>query len=215
MTKEELTKEINNLEKERVEINKKIDNLTKELNNLISSDPIVKVDVKDIIYDGVKTCLLDFNSEKEITFSKLKEIVLRKNEILIRNVKYLDSSLISKIISLGKEVDNLVNDVIDRFYFSELILIFKLKNRSYLDKIYDNSPLDIDDLFKYHKDFLITGEEINTVEEYKKYISDNNKNVLCTNQYCSLSQTVSKIEEYLLNKESEIFNFKMYSRLEV
>ena len=102
MTREELTKEINNLEKEKAEINKKIDDLTKELNNLISLDPTIKVDIKDIIYDGAKICLLDFDSEEEIAFSKLKEIVLSKNEIIIRNIKYLDSSLINKIVSLGK-----------------------------------------------------------------------------------------------------------------
>lgn len=286
MTREELTKEINNLEKEKAEINKKIDDLTKELNNLISLDPTVKVDIKDIIYDGTKICLLDFDSEEEIAFSKLKEIVRSKNEILIRNIKYLDSSLINKIVSLGKEVDicnefyingiqnsylksldnilildirnnkqdkirefkpvkdinpsfwsikilfgeentldeidNLLNDVIDRFYFSKLILVFKLKNRDYLDRFYDNynSPLDIDDLFNSYKNLLIdiTGEEFNTVEEYKKYILNNSKNTLCTNQYCVLKQTVSKIEEYLLNKEHNgrnIFNYEVYFRLEV
>lgn len=284
MTKEELTKEINNLEKEKTEINKKIDDLTKELNNLISLDPTIKVDIKDIIYDETKVCLLDFDSEKEITFSKLKEIVLSKNEVLIRNIKYLDSSLISGIVSLGKEVDicnefylddiqtsyvknldnvlildirenktdkirefkslkdinpsfwsikilfgeenrldeidNLLNDILDRFYFSKLILVFKLRNRDYLDRCYDYSPLGINDLFNYHKDLLIdiTGEEFNTIEEYKKYISDNSKNVLYTNQYCNLRQVISKIEEYLLNKEyngRNIFNYEVYFRLEV
>lgn len=284
MTREELTKEINNLEKEKAEINRKIDNLTKELNNLISLDPTIKVDIKDIIYDGTKVCLLDFDSEKEITFSKWKEIVLDKNEVLIRNIKYLDSSLISEIVSLGKEmdicnefyiediqtsyvknldnvlildirenktdkirefkslkdinpsfwsikilfgeentlkeIDNVINDILDRFYFSKLILVFKLRNRDYLDKCYNYSPLDINDLFNYHKDFLIdiTGEEFNTIEEYKKYISDNSKNVLYTNQYCNLRQVISKIEEYLLNKEYKdrnIFNYEVYFRLEV
>ena len=284
MTREELTKEINNLEKEKAEINKKIDDLTKELNNLISLDPTIKVDIKDIIYDGTKVCLLDFDSEKEITFSKLKEIVLSKNEVLIRNIKYLDSSLISGIVSLGKEVDicnefyvddiqtsyiknldsvlildirnntpdkirefkplkdinpsfwsikilfeeenrldeidNTINDILDRFYFSKLILVFKLRNRDYLDRCYDYNPLEINDLFKYHKDLLIdiVGKNFNTIEEYEKYISDNSKNTLLTNQYCVLKQTVSKIEEYLLNKEHNgrnIFNYEVYFRLEV
>ena len=63
------------------------------------------------------------------------------------------------------------------------------------------------------------------VEEYPNLseteildILNNSKNTLCTNQYCVLKQTVSKIEEYLLNKEHNgrnIFNYEVYFRLEV
>ena len=118
------------------------------------------------------------------------------------------------------EIDNTINDILDRFYFSKLILVFKLRNRDYLDRCYDYNPLEINDLFKYHKDLLIdiVGKNFNTIEEYEKYISDNSKNTLLTNQYCVLKQTVSKIEEYLLNKEHNgrnIFNYEVYFRLEV